>query len=1021
MTTLTCFWLIIPPIAADGARDESRGSGCLETEPNDTLATATASGLVDLGTAIVTGAAIGNGPLGEADRDIFSFNVTDEAALPLLLIAAMDAADDEFDGYVRLFTPQGYEIINDDDGVYPDLNPLLQTYIVVPGTYYVAVSHAMNQGFSPTDDRSGRRAPTGDYELAVILSEALAPDSSLEPNEGSPEAGGCTPVDSFPALITDQFIGDGPNPSFDIDCYILTLDGSSIVTVEVTATHLGFFEPRLKDGQFWEQVSNDPAVKRFVRAVLDLQTVRFSITGNTLGCFENDGPCSYGYYDLLVNVTPVESGGGGPYEPNDSLNEATPTELAGPGSATFEAVIGDGVFGQLRGDVDFYELELGLDERLEVTVGPNELFSSFTPVVHLYDYLGAKIKTWIADPTGTVHASFQRRCTDALFPPAAEPETYAVAVMGAGDRVTMDPFVPENETDNPFLPKPMALWAIDGGPGSTGGYEATLAITANPLPPCPTEPNDFIPDVTESVLVDEGEFVCLGAVIGDGPCRTADVDIYRITVNSPPVWLDVRVMGSLCYRSSYAGQIGLFDASGMELASNIETTYRGAVPPAVPADGHLRHLIEHGGEYYVGVSARYTPDYDPFGPCRDEPIFYSGDYNLEVRLIAPEPPEQSTAAAITAEEDRIDRLFATSLDFRSRTIVQVSPETGEVIREFPAPEAPLGGNEGIAYDGQDLFVLGNGARYPFLYRLDPDTGRILERLLTWFGSGYYGGMVELSRVLYIVDALDDAIYMLPASSAFGTEQVKRLDVDRMAGVPMFGALAATAAEDGLLVSDAVDPSIVHRLDPESGWRFDSVNLGVPCPCNADFDKDGDVDDDDFAFFSECKVDYDPTIIRFGCTPADLNCDDLIDDVDTDIFDCRHNGSGNPPNDGCCPGDSPTVAVRATGLATVWPGFIVAGDWVSPELHVFNREGAPRGSIDIDAPVGALAGWTLPAADSDGDHDIDLHDFRLFQICYLPLPAPSLRERCEVFDFDFNGFIDQRDFVVFQKVFTGPMP
>ncbi|MCH7527153.1 MAG: PPC domain-containing protein, partial [Planctomycetes bacterium] len=474
-----------------------------DEEPNDTVATATATGLVDLGTAIVAGAEVGNGPLADADRDLFWFEVTAKAALPALLTVAFDGADAAYDGYVRLFDGAGVELLNHDDAGYPDeLSPLLQTYVVVPGRYYIGVSHAMNPGYDATDDQTGRPAETGGYDLAIILSEITEPDSSLEPNDVEP-----TEIDSFPALITNQFIGDGPDPARDVDQYGFDVEGPAIVIAEVRPTQLGLLDPLLESRILAnESLRSDTKIKRLEIAVFEAGAVRISVTS-----WFRSGQDTYGFYDLFVDVTPV-SATDGPYEPNDSLLEATQTGLSGPGSANFSAHIGDGVFGELRGDVDFYELTLGFDELLEVDVSPTGEPPNLTPVVHLYDFLGSHVAIWMPDESGSVRGSFQRRCADVLQLPGEEPENYVVVVMGAGDRVTMDPLIPNPESPGWPSDVRFALHALDGGAGSTGAYDAGFTISSNPLADCADEPDDKIPDAGAPVLIDEGEFVCVSGM-----------------------------------------------------------------------------------------------------------------------------------------------------------------------------------------------------------------------------------------------------------------------------------------------------------------------------------------------------------------------------------------------------------------------------------------------------------------------------------------------------------------------------
>lgn len=60
----------------------------------------------------------------------------------------------------------------------------------------------------------------------------------------------------------------------------------------------------------------------------------------------------------------------------------------------------------------------------------------------------------------------------------------------------------------------------------------------------------------------------------------------------------------------------------------------------------------------------------------------------------------------------------------------------------------------------------------------------------------------------------------------------------------------------------------------------------------------------------------------------------------------------------------------------------------------------------------------PAANSDGDLDVDLIDFARFQACIGDLPSEP---GCESADLDGDGDIDAADHVIFEKGFHGPQP
>lgn len=82
----------------------------------------------------------------------------------------------------------------------------------------------------------------------------------------------------------------------------------------------------------------------------------------------------------------------------------------------------------------------------------------------------------------------------------------------------------------------------------------------------------------------------------------------------------------------------------------------------------------------------------------------------------------------------------------------------------------------------------------------------------------------------------------------------------------------------------------------------------------------------------------------------------------------------------------------------------------------------------------LAGWDAlaiapkchsPFADADGDHDVDMADFAVFQQCFAgagtPVASPASTYRCSCFDRDGtpDGDVDVDDLARFVQCFTGP--
>ncbi len=1021
-----CFLPAIPALAA------------ADSEPNDTIENSVPTGLQLWNTVVVSGGRIGDGPLGAADRDIFSFEIAPEVVLPVHLTARLVTTGGDLDGYVRVFNSAGVDVarLDDSDGT---IHPVLRTYLLEPGVFYVGVSDALNPAYWPIDAQSGRAAKTGEYELALTLWHAPSMEKSLELDDDAPIM-----VNELPFVAERQFIGDGPilEPDglsgdfrLDEDLYRLHVDAASILSITVTPEPSEALDPDVRvflGGDFpqeldgFESVANTTRT-RHIELALPAQPdpVDIVIRGTVDPPSEqNRRYGSVGFYDVRIDLQAAEDAGG-PHEPNDSVLLATPTGLVDSNTVTFSGFIGDGEYGRTRGDLDAFQASLRQQSVLKVDLRPVD-GSDLNPVAVLYDREGLELARWHADADREIHAEHSVSCKDlAWFYKWHEWRNGAtLAVMGAGDRVLMDPFVPAPlpTFSWPYyyyygIRYPLSRYLLDGGPGSTGAYELTLARAPSP---CDDEPNDTIPDATETSIVDSGEFSCFGVPAGNGPCdsgdieESRDVDLYQVHVVKAPRRLDV----SLKTCSALAGTVRLFDADGNELdAAEMFWSERRTPPEEIT----LSAILESVGEYFIGVSAFRADSYDPFQACSAQKEFTNDDgdrfaYDIDIRMSAPEGASVAAAAGAVADGEVIQRLFAARMDPFPETIVELDPDSGDTLNELPAPEVPLGGGEGIAFDGTDVRVMGSSSRFPFLYRLDSDTGDVLDRRIAWFGSGFYGGMALLGGNLYVVDLLEDAIWVVTRDL---DRVVRKLDVGRLNGVSMFGAIAAQAAPARLVVPDAASPSKLHVLDASDGRRLTTLNLGGACLCDADFDGDGDVDAGDRAFLDDCARLIG---VAFGCAAADLNCDGAVDAADGAIFTCQANGPSLPPNGDCCAEDLPPSSIRATGVAVTGVDTLVAADWAVPSATLFDGGGTPLRTIRLAAPAGAMGGTAFAKfGDFDGDGNVDLMDWRHLQICFTAAAREPPITGCEVFDFDGDDRLDLFDYAAFFDAMTGARP
>jgi hypothetical protein len=78
-----------------------------------------------------------------------------------------------------------------------------------------------------------------------------------------------------------------------------------------------------------------------------------------------------------------------------------------------------------------------------------------------------------------------------------------------------------------------------------------------------------------------------------------------------------------------------------------------------------------------------------------------------------------------------------------------------------------------------------------------------------------------------------------------------------------------------------------------------------------------------------------------------------------------------------------------------------------------------GWINLDDASRYVAFGVSAPADFDGDGDVDLADFGLFQGCFNGPNRPPAQSGCGSVDFDNDHDIDLADFGVFQGCFNGP--
>jgi hypothetical protein len=133
----------------------------------DTLATALATGFGPAPGTFSYTQPIGNGPSGNKDVDIYSFQAPANSLLRAR--TSMPPGTTSLDTILRLFDANGNELaFNDDDPVNPYYSSL-SFAITTAGTYYFGVSAYPNDSYNPATAGSGGAGGTGDYRLDLAL------------------------------------------------------------------------------------------------------------------------------------------------------------------------------------------------------------------------------------------------------------------------------------------------------------------------------------------------------------------------------------------------------------------------------------------------------------------------------------------------------------------------------------------------------------------------------------------------------------------------------------------------------------------------------------------------------------------------------------------------------------------------------------------------------------------------------------------------------------------------------------
>ena len=599
----------------------------------------------------------------------------------------------------------------------------------------------------------------------------------------------------------------------------------------------------------------------------------------------------------------------------------------------------------------------------------------------------------------------------------------------------------------------------DGGPvtvcvtggetdsGTTGFYDLGVDFRPVDVPEIGLdEPNDSISQALPIDVDRPGEATHSGYV-GDGRFASfnGDADFYAIA------WqLDTRLDVEVTPQVGFVPVVRLYDSLGQPVANwsqNTTGTVRGTHIMCDPDSTEPRIGMEMLFVAVLGVGDR--PQRDLFVPSPHVASYSldqltslyaidggpgaTGAYDIRFGVTPAEASDcgldpgasVDLVTEIVIEEHGIvswdrpsdnasadaARLLAFGADTFTEGLWALDSQTGYALNQMPSPESQLPRGLALGENG-DAFLLGGSSVYPYLYRIDGQTGELRQRVTTSLGSGIYGDITVFDGAIYIVDRLEDAIFRVP-TSLDGTST--RLDIGTAGGISMFGSIASIFWPGRLIVADAADPTVIHYLSADDGSVVASAALAASCECDADFDQNGTIDSHDLTFIDDC-VNPDSQA-SFDCRHGDLNCDGRVTTDDQDIAQCQYAAQFDLPPESCCPPDLPSMGARATGLTATGSDDLIAVDWAVPQLRRFTRLAQLGETVGLDAPLQRLAGATVARfGDGNGDATVDLVDYALLQQCVPHQWADERRNYCAAFDFDSDRSIDGDDFLGFYRKF-----
>ncbi len=189
-------------------------------------------------------------------------------------------------------------------------------------------------------------------------------------------------------------------------------------------------------------------------------------------------------------------------------------------------------------------------------------------------------------------------------------------------------------------------------------------------------------------------------------------------------------------------------------------------------------------------------------------------YDRNGALLSVTPLPYNVSALGGDDPDNIPRRLFAIPDDASGDIVELDLESGAELNRFLAPSAPVGGPDGLAFDGNSLFFFaddGSGT----LWEIDPNNGAVRDADPVTAGSGFYDGIAAFAGSVWIMDhVLADIHHFDPVSDTV----VGTLDIDALnPGITIVGGICGITGPHALIATNTIEvPANVHEIDPGTG-------------------------------------------------------------------------------------------------------------------------------------------------------------------------------------------------------------